>query len=88
MGRLRAGLDGLFSAERPGGGTALAEGMVPPAGVRRAGARLPALGRGQVASAAAERTRDLERQTAAFVRDPRGALPHYPRWDGNRGFGP
>jgi hypothetical protein len=27
------------------------------------------------------RKRDLAFQTQAFVRDPAGALPHYPLWD-------
>jgi hypothetical protein len=32
--------------------------------------------------------RDRVAQTALFLRDPVGALPHYPLWDMNRGFGP
>jgi hypothetical protein len=32
--------------------------------------------------------RDLVAQTEAFQRDPINALPYYPLWDPNRGFGP
>jgi hypothetical protein len=41
-----------------------------------------------IGPAARQRKRDLVIQTEAFVRDPAGALPHYPLWDMNRGFGP
>jgi len=34
------------------------------------------------------RMRDLVAQTEEFMRDPAAALPHYPLWDMNRGFGP
>ena len=51
-------------------------------------------GRGAGASGVAmwgrprERARDLVAQSEAFVRDPLGALPHFPLWDMNRGYGP
>jgi hypothetical protein len=66
----------------------LSEGLKPPPGTTRAGAQTPALGRFTVGPAARQRKRDLVSQTEAFVRDPAGALPHYPLWDINRGFGP
>jgi hypothetical protein len=66
----------------------LSEGLKPPPGTSRAGAQAPALGRRDVGPAARQRTRDLVVQTEAFLRDPAGALPHYPLWDMNRGFGP
>jgi hypothetical protein len=47
----------------------------------------PALGRARAATAARQRMRDLVAQTNAFVHDPLNALPHYPVWDMNRGFG-
>ena len=34
------------------------------------------------------RTREMAAQTRAFIDDPAGALPHYPMWDMNRGYGP
>jgi hypothetical protein len=66
----------------------LSEGLMPPKGTVRAGDQAPALGRRNVGSAARQRMRDLVAQTEAFVEDPAGALPHYPLWDFNRGFGP
>jgi hypothetical protein len=66
----------------------LSEGLKPPPGTTRAGAQTPALGRFAIGPAARQRKRDLVIQTEAFVRDPAGALPHYPLWDMNRGFGP
>ncbi|MGA2963627.1 MAG: MarR family winged helix-turn-helix transcriptional regulator [Candidatus Korobacteraceae bacterium] len=66
----------------------LSEGLKPPPGTTRAGAHTPALGRRDIGPAARQRKRDLVVQTEAFVRDPAGALPHYPLWDINRGFGP
>jgi hypothetical protein len=66
----------------------LSEGLKPPPGTTRAGAQTPALGRVDIGPAARQRQRDLVIQTEAFVRDPAGALPHYPLWDMNRGFGP
>ena len=78
---LRESLQGLF--DRP-----IAEGLVPPQGTVRAGDQAPALGRRDVGAAARQRARDLVAQTEAFLSDPQGALPHYPAWDMNRGFGP
>lgn len=66
----------------------LAEGLIPPPGTVRAGDQAPALGRLVAGPAARQRARDLVAQTQAFVQDPAGALPHYPMWDMNRGFGP
>jgi len=66
----------------------LSDGLRPPTGTARAGAQAPALGRADIGAAAHQRMRDLVIQTEAFVRDPAGALPHYPLWDMNRGFGP
>jgi len=87
IGCLRESLLALFrmpDGKRP----LLSQGLIPPPGVVRAGGTAPALGRREVGPAARQRTRDLVAQTEAFVRDPAGALPHYPMWDFNRGFGP
>lgn len=84
---LRASLLAIF-AKRNGNASALATGLVAPEGVARAGAQKPALGRREMGAAARQRVRDLVEQTEAFVRDPEGALPFYPLWDMNRGFGP
>jgi hypothetical protein len=84
---LRASLLAIF-AKRNGNASALAMGLVAPEGVARAGAQKPALGRREMGAAARQRVRDLVEQTEAFVRDPEGALPFYPLWDMNRGFGP
>jgi hypothetical protein len=77
---IRESLEGLFSR--------IAEGLKPPPGTARAGDQAPALGRRDVGPAARQRMRDLVAQTEAFVSDPAGALPHFPSWDMNRGFGP
>jgi hypothetical protein len=77
---LRAALLELFNP-------LLSEGLTPPPGTTRAGEQTPALGRLVAAAAAVKRMRDLVAQTHAFVADPAGALPHYPLWDINRGFG-
>jgi hypothetical protein len=66
----------------------LSEGLKPPPGTIRAGAQTPALGRPDIGPAARRRQRDLVVQSEAFLHDPAGALPHYPLWDMNRGFGP
>jgi hypothetical protein len=39
-------------------------------------------------SRAKQRMRDRVAQTALFIQDPIGSLPHYSLWDMNRGFGP
>jgi len=70
------------------GDLAIRAAITPPEGVRRSGVSAPALGRRVVASAAKARNRDLVSQTNAFLASPFEALPHYPVWDGNRGFGP
>jgi hypothetical protein len=84
---LRASLESLMDKEKDGR-PILAEGLVPPEGVARAGAPVPALGRRAMASAARQRGKDLVDQTRMFVEDPKGSLPHFPIWDFNRGFGP
>jgi len=85
--RLRECLERFF--ERRGNeGPLLSEGLIPPPGTVRAGVLAPALGRRDIGTAARQRMRDLVAQTEAFVRDPAAALPHYPMWDMNRGFGP
>ncbi|HXA57103.1 MAG TPA: hypothetical protein VNU84_06665 [Candidatus Acidoferrum sp.] len=80
-------LNTLFDA-RKGDRLLIAEGMIPPPGVVRAGDTAPALGRRDVGSAAKQRARDLVGQTRMFVADPVNALPHFPLFDMNRGFGP
>lgn len=85
--RLRESLRELFEL-RGEDGLLLAQGLAPPPGTVRAGDHAPALGRRDVGAAARKRMRDLVAQTGQFVRDPAGALPHYPLWDMNRGFGP
>jgi hypothetical protein len=84
---LRASLECILNAEH-GEGLLLAEGLIPPPGTVRAGDTAPALGRSDLGPAAKQRARDLVAQTEAFVADPPCALPHYPLWDMNRGFGP
>lgn len=79
---LRESLEALLAS------AAFSEGLVAPPGTVRAGDQAPALGRRNVGPAARQRMRDLLAQTEAFVSDPAGALPHYPAWDMNRGFGP
>ncbi len=87
--RLRSALLKLFDLEGSGPHPRLiSDGLVPPPGVVRAGDSAPALGRREVGSAALKRMRDLVAQTEAFVADPVHALPHYPMFDMNRGFGP
>jgi hypothetical protein len=66
----------------------ISEGLVPPAGVARAGGSAPALGRREMGPAGRKQARELVAQSEAFVRDPLGSLPHFPLWDMNRGFGP
>jgi hypothetical protein len=87
VSRLRGSLQGLLD-RRSGDGSPISQGMVAPQGTVRAGDQAPALGRRDVGTAARQRMRDLVAQTEAFVHDPAGALPHYPLWDMNRGFGP
>jgi DNA-binding MarR family transcriptional regulator len=84
---LRKSLEELFNL-RDGDQWRMSVGMVPPQGVARAGHQAPALGRRDAGAAARQRMRDLVIQTEAFMRDPANALPHYPLWDMNRGFGP
>jgi hypothetical protein len=87
VGNLRKALEAIRE-QRDGDRSRLSAGLVPPAGVVRAGGAVPALGRRDVGAAARKRARDLVAQSEAFVRDPLGSLPHYPLWDMNRGFGP
>jgi DNA-binding MarR family transcriptional regulator len=85
--RLRESLSDLFVL-RGGERLLIADGFISPEGTVRSGTQAPALGRHDVAAAAKQRMRDRVAQTALFIRDPVGALPHYPLWDMNRGFGP
>jgi DNA-binding MarR family transcriptional regulator len=85
--RLRESLSDLF-VPRSGERLLIAEGFNSPEGNVRSGTQAPALGRHDVGAAAKQRMRDRVAQTALFIRDPVGALPHYPLWDMNRGFGP
>jgi hypothetical protein len=72
----------VFAARREGQ-LLLAEGLIPAEG---AGSQAAA--RRDAGLAARQRMRDLVAQTENFIRDPVNALPHYPLWDMNRGFGP
>jgi len=85
--RLRESLSGLF-VPRGGERLLISEGFISPEGTVRSGTQAPALGRHDLGAAAKQRMRDRVAQTALFIRDPIGALPHYPLWDMNRGFGP
>ncbi len=85
--RLRESLFDLF-VPRDGERLLIAESFISPEGNVRSGTQAPALGRHDVGVAAKQRMRDRVAQTALFIRDPVGALPHYPLWDMNRGFGP
>jgi DNA-binding MarR family transcriptional regulator len=85
--RLRESLCDLFAA-RDGEQLLIAEGFIPAGGTVRSGTQTPALGRRDVGAAAKQRMRNRVAQTALFIRDPAGALPHFPLWDMNRGFGP
>jgi hypothetical protein len=84
---LRFRLESLF-LQRDGDRLLMAEAFLPPECTIRAGHQAPALGRRAVAAAAKQRMRDMVEQTAAFVGDPANALPYFPLWDMNRGFGP
>jgi hypothetical protein len=84
---LRESLSHLF-VQRGGERLLIAEGLIAPEGTVRSGTPAPALGRQDVGAAAKQRMSDRVAQTALFIRDPVGALPHYPLWDMNRGFGP
>jgi len=84
----RERLEGLFTLRDQDGSLLIAQGMIPPEGVKRAGTLTPSLGAREPGVAARKRMRDLVAQTEEFRRDPANALPHYPLWDMNRGFGP
>lgn len=77
-----------FFVLRSNNGLLLAQGLLPPPGTIRAGDVAPALGRRDIGAAARQRMRDSAAQTKCFVDDPAAALPHFPAWDMNRGFGP
>lgn len=85
---LRRQLEQIFALRNSEGRLQLAAGMLPPPGVRRSGQQTASLGAREVGPAARQRMRDQLEQTAEFVKDPANALPHYPLWDMNRGFGP
>jgi hypothetical protein len=87
VGNLRKALEAIRE-QRDGDRLRLSAGLVPPAGVARAGVAKSGLGRLEVDATARKRCRDLVAQSDAFVRDPLGTLPHFPLWDMNRGFGP
>lgn len=84
---LRELLESLFLPDE-NGRQLMSVGLAPPPGITRAGSFTPALGRMSIGVAARRRARDLAAQTEAFVSEPENALPHYPLWDMNRGFGP
>ena len=84
----REQLQKLFTLRDRDGVLLIAQGMIPPEGVKRAGTLTPSLGAREPGVAARKRMRDLVAQTEEFRRDPANALPHYPLWDMNRGFGP
>lgn len=84
---LRESLTNFFE-QRDNNGLLLSQGLLPPPGTIRAGDVAPALGHRNVGAAARQRMRDSAAQTKAFVDDPAAALPHFPAWDMNRGFGP
>lgn len=86
FGQLRESLLAMFAA-LDGKPAPIVAGLIPPPGVARAGAPTASLGRREVGPAARQRMRDLVAQTEAFIRDPAHALPHFPLWDMNRGFG-
>lgn len=85
--QLRESLQAMFT-DPDGKPPPIVAGLIPPPGVARAGGPAPSLGRREVGPAARKRMRDLVAQTESFVRDPARALPHFPLWDMNRGFGP
>jgi len=84
---LRRLLGALFDPDGDGR-PRLAAGVIPPAGVRRSGDRAAAPDPFDMTPAEHKRRREMAAQTAAFVEDPGGKLPHFPVWDMNRGFGP
>ncbi len=77
-----------FLERRNATGLLLSQGLLPPPGTIRAGDIAPALGRRDIGAAARQRMRDSAAQTKLFVDTPAAALPHFPAWDMNRGFGP
>jgi hypothetical protein len=81
---LRASLRVLFTRTSEGRHS-MSAAVQPPPNVRRSAA---APGFLDLVPAERKRTREMAAQTAAFVNDPNGTLPHYPVWDMNRGFGP
>ena len=87
IGRLVECLRGLFRMGS-GGRALISEGLIPAEGTVRAGTEAPALGRRDLGAAARRRAREMAAQSEAFAEDPANALPHYPFWDMNRGFGP
>ncbi len=88
---VRERMEKLFTL-RDKDGLLLAKGLRPPDGVTRAGHPAPSLGALEVGPAARQRMRDLVcdlvARTEEFIREPAKALPHFPLWDMNRGFGP
>jgi hypothetical protein len=78
----------VFFESRNADGPLLSEGLVAPEHTTRYGSDSPALGRRLPGAASRQRMRDLVAQTQAFARNPTEALPRFPSWDFNRGFGP
>lgn len=84
---LRSCLEDLL-VKKKGDQSVLALGLAPPPGIARSGTLVPALGRRDVGAAARQRARDVIEQNKRFLENPEQSLPHYPKWDMNRGFGP
>jgi hypothetical protein len=83
---LRASLEGLFEAQE-GGQPALTNCLLPPEGVARSGFTKPSLGRLTVSATSKRRSREMTDQTNEYIKNPAQALPWFPLWDMNRGFG-
>ena len=87
LARLRDAL--LTAFDDKSGRAPILEALTPPEHTLRAGAHTAALGRrdDDIGPAAVKRARELVAQTRTFLENP-ATLPHFPRWDMNRGFGP
>jgi hypothetical protein len=83
---LRATLEGFFEAQ-DGAQPKLVQGLLPPEGVARSGFTKPSLGRLTVSATSKRRSREMTDQTNQYIKNPAQALPWFPLWDMNRGFG-